>query len=54
MVARFVEQATHKRYNRRKLTELVIQTCHILQTAYSHLTPRALDRLIWDYQQKQT
>jgi hypothetical protein len=62
MVARFIEQATHQeynsRYNRRynplEMTHLVINTCQILRVEYPNLTPRALDRLIWDYQQTHT
>ncbi|HLF90395.1 MAG TPA: hypothetical protein VI451_15715 [Anaerolineales bacterium] len=53
MVARFVEQAIHQRYNRRynrqQMTDLVIETCRVLQTEFPHLTPRSLDHLIWNF-----
>ncbi len=53
MVARFIEQATHQRYNPYQAIRLVIEACRTLQSDFPHLTPRSLDHLIWSYQQKQ-
>ena len=44
MVARFVEQATHRGYNPQKLTSLVIEAGRLLQPEFPNLTPRLLDQ----------
>ncbi len=57
MIVRFIEQATqegynlqwHPRYSPQEMTHLVIAACRLLQTEQPSLTPRTLDRLIWNY-----
>lgn len=48
-IRRFVQKATGKACNPKYCEELVLRATDVLNRKYTHLTPRLLDYLIWDY-----
>ena len=53
MMARFIRSALQKSLSVEESHDLVVEACQILSEEYPHLTPRALDHLIWNYQREQ-
>jgi hypothetical protein len=53
MVRRFVEHAIHRSLDSQALSDALVRASALLREEYPHLTPRALDALVWRYQQRQ-
>jgi hypothetical protein len=53
MVERFISSAIQRTLSVEENSEALIRAQRILVTKYAHLTPRALDALIWTYQREQ-
>jgi hypothetical protein len=50
---RFVEHAIHRSLDSQALSDALVRASALLREEYPHLTPRALDALVWRYQQRQ-
>jgi hypothetical protein len=53
MITRFIHSAIGRSPSIEESHRIIIGVCEILAQEYPHLTPRALDHLIWNYQREQ-
>jgi hypothetical protein len=53
MLARFIESAIHRSLTIEESHDVIVGASKLLAEEYPHLTPRALDHLIWKYQRRQ-